>query len=58
MRYYPYLRGVQDIYSCADEHRVGRRLPAGCLYGRGSALAAPAAQSPVAAGLRRVKQCI
>lgn len=59
VQYYPYLRGSKDIYSCADEHRVGRI----CLHvhsavgqtpawmGRESASAAPAVQSPMAAGL-------
>ena len=23
VQHYPYLRGGRDIYSCADEHRVG-----------------------------------
>ena len=28
VQYYPYLRGGKDIYSCADEQRVGRICPA------------------------------
>lgn len=29
-QHYPYLRGGRDIYSCADEHKVGDLLSGTC----------------------------